>query len=513
MISEKFLDLILELYFCNKPSTDVNIQIVKNDLIMILGNIEKKNEVPELLIPKFNLIKYMVVEFDVENKSADVFADEISNNVEFSQFTSHISFLLNQDINITRVQEILAQITYKKESIIIEDEKKTMEAFLDKYENNLFKSTSDMISNFETMISEIYTRTLLKKRYTDMTNDVSEFDFYGEENVENAFDIMEKRTKATSKIVTQNTIFDKKILRGGFENGRIYIFAGQPGSGKSLFLARYLSGALNSASNQEGLYMYYTLENFIDETLERVSKIMSGMIDDRYDLNDKENLKSLVKTFTSNMSKHGKVFNLKFLPSPQSTVNDIMIHIEETMAKTKKKPRMIVVDYLDLLSSINKTDIYRLELGYITMELKLLAIKYDCPVVTVTQFNSGGYRKGIPSLDSITESKKKIEHADFVAFLIRLQNKIDPNNEYLNRVIISTKKNRNGPLKDISYKVDYQKFIMKEESSSPSYSQILNNYQNNHQYPGYTNTPQNYPPSQGLNSSNLRVNPMNNIFD
>jgi replicative DNA helicase len=41
----------------------------------------------------------------------------------------------------------------------------------------------------------------------------------------------------------------------------------------------------------------------------------------------------------------------------------------------------LYVDYLDLLKTDTKYDLYRMELGYITLSLKTLAVEYNIPVL------------------------------------------------------------------------------------------------------------------------------------
>ena len=61
-------------------------------------------------------------------------------------------------------------------------------------------------------------------------------------------------------------------------------------------------------------------------------------------------------------------------------------------------------------------DAYRLELGDITMDLKVMAVLTRCPVLTVTQLTRNSYNlKEQMTLANIGESMKKVDNADFVA--------------------------------------------------------------------------------------------------
>jgi len=82
----------------------------------------------------------------------------------------------------------------------------------------------------------------------------------------------------------------------------------------------------------------------------------------------------------------------------------------------------LYVDYLDLLKTDTKYDMYRLELGHITLSLKTLAVQYNIPVITGSQLGRRVYSIQASqelNLDQMSESIKKVEHADFVALFAK----------------------------------------------------------------------------------------------
>jgi len=115
----------------------------------------------------------------------------------------------------------------------------------------------------------------------------------------------------------------------------------------------------------------------------------------------------------------------------------------------------LYVDYLDLLRTDIKFDIYRLELGQVTLALKTLAVQYNIPVITGTQLGRPAYKINESKelgVDMISESIKKVEHADFVGLLAK-----DPFDDTLVHGKIG--KNRSGKSNlSIDFKVDFTRF-------------------------------------------------------
>ncbi|MCK9556336.1 hypothetical protein M0R36_11100, partial [bacterium] len=357
-------------------------------------------------------------------------------------------------------KSVLEMLQVKKEGIIIEEDKHLLVDFLDKFESGDFTGGDEMIKTYENLISKIYIRTLLKKRYDDKVN-TSEFVLENEDSYDECLKLIEKNNDPKSKIKTGFQNFDKNILKGGLENGRIYIFGGTPGVGKSIALLNFLCGAAFNEENGDGLYFYFTLENFIGESLERTIRMLPY-----YDkASSGEVINGDAKNMFKYLEKSNKKIVMKYLLPYSSNINDAMIYMDEMISKTGLKAKMAVFDYLDLFASVNKTEMYRLELGHITMEQKMVGIKYGIPSLTATQLNSEGYNSKTPGLGSVTESRKKAEHADFIGLLqADMADNIIGNNLY--NLTMHIKKNRNGPLGCANFNIDYSKMLIKESGIS-----------------------------------------------
>lgn len=196
---------------------------------------------------------------------------------------------------------------------------------------------------------------------------------------------------------------------------------------------------------------------------------------------------TLLSTITGN-----NMIKIKFFSANETNVNNIIVDIDKTLLKyPDKKVGAIYIDYLDLLRSSQPSDMYRIELGYVTSDLKKLAKKMKCPVVTATQLNGSGYdEKGNPGLGAVTESKKKVEHTDFYANITVDNDATDTiytsaanvvnNDKPIRFWKIYVSKNRSGSLGTFSGAVFYpqMKFYSMSDDYNPSNENNINDIKN-----------------------------------
>jgi len=157
---------------------------------------------------------------------------------------------------------------------------------------------------------------------------------------------------------------------------------------------------------------------------------------------------------------------------------DIMMELDNVISQYgKDKIRGLYIDYLDLLRTDIKFDLYRIELGFITLSLKTLAVQYNIPVISVTQLGRGVYNVQASkdlNLDLMSESIKKVEHSDFVALLSK-----DPVDE--NIVHMKIGKNRSGKANIIiDFKVDFKTYRFLNGIKTSGNKKNVSSYTNEH---------------------------------
>jgi replicative DNA helicase len=120
--------------------------------------------------------------------------------------------------------------------------------------------------------------------------------------------------------------------------------------------------------------------------------------------------------------------------------------------------RLVVIDYLQLMSSGKKVESRQQEVSEFSRALKLLAKELEVPVIAISQLNRGPEQRTDkrPQMSDLRESGSIEQDADVVILLHR--DKSEPEREGEADVIVA--KHRNGPTKDIvlAFQGHYSRF-------------------------------------------------------
>jgi archaellum biogenesis ATPase FlaH len=200
---------------------------------------------------------------------------------------------------------------------------------------------------------------------------------------------------------------DEKLY-GGLNKGEITIFAGQSGSGKSLFLQNL---SVNWAC--EGMHVVYL-------SLELNEKLSSMRIDAMhtgYETREvMRNIDQVAMMVRASQMKSKGSLQIKQLPNG-CTANDIRAFIKEYEIKTGIKVDAILVDYLDLMMPISvkiSAENLFVKDKFITEELRNLAVELDVVAVSASQLNRGSYEQVEFDPSHIAGGISKINTADNV---------------------------------------------------------------------------------------------------
>ena len=130
--------------------------------------------------------------------------------------------------------------------------------------------------------------------------------------------------------------------------------------------------------------------------------------------------------------------------------------------KAEKGLDLILIDYLQLMSSPEKSDNRQGEISAISRNLKLLAREMDCPVVALSQLSRAPEQRPDhhPNLADLRESGAIEQDADVVMFLYRDDYYNKENSEKPGVCEINIAKNRSGPTKtvELTWVSRYTKF-------------------------------------------------------
>ena len=130
--------------------------------------------------------------------------------------------------------------------------------------------------------------------------------------------------------------------------------------------------------------------------------------------------------------------------SPNLTMMEI--RAKARRLKQRNDLRMIVVDYLQLMSSPKKTESRQQEVSEISRNLKLLAKELDVPVVAISQLNRGSEQRADkkPQMSDLRESGAIEQDADMIILLHR-EDAFDKESPRAGEADLIVAKHRNGP--------------------------------------------------------------------
>jgi replicative DNA helicase len=146
------------------------------------------------------------------------------------------------------------------------------------------------------------------------------------------------------------------------------------------------------------------------------------------------------------------------------SANLTMMEIRSKARRLKQKHdlQMIVVDYLQLMSSGKRVESRQQEVSEFSRQLKLLAKELDVPLVAISQLNRGPESRTDkrPQLADLRESGSLEQDADMVMLLYRPDSQ-DKDDERAGEADIILAKHRGGPIDtvQVAHQLHYSKFV------------------------------------------------------
>ena len=196
------------------------------------------------------------------------------------------------------------------------------------------------------------------------------------------------------------------LLQGGLGNGDFGLIFGNPGGGKSWSLVALGGFAVRLGFN----VVHYTLE------------LGEAYVGRRYDAFFS---KIPVDKITQNRSKIEEIVPelpgeliIKEFPTGKATINTVESHIKK-ISDLGVKPDLVIIDYVDLLSTRKRTTDRKGEIDDIYISTKGLARELNIPIWSVSQVNRAGAKDDIVEGDKAAGSYDKIMITDVCISLSR----------------------------------------------------------------------------------------------
>jgi len=197
-----------------------------------------------------------------------------------------------------------------------------------------------------------------------------------------------------------------ELIQGGLGNGDLGLIFGNPGGGKSWCLVALGGHAVKMGFN----VIHYTLELSESYTGRRYDAFFTGTSVDQL-----ENHKDEVEALTADLP--GELI-IREYPMGKTTINTIESHIKKVI-DLGIQPDLILIDYIDLLSTRKRNVDRKGEIDDIYTSTKGLARELNIPIWSVSQVNRAGAKDDIIEGDKAAGSYDKMMITDLSLSLSR----------------------------------------------------------------------------------------------
>jgi predicted ATP-dependent serine protease len=197
-----------------------------------------------------------------------------------------------------------------------------------------------------------------------------------------------------------------ELIQGGLGNGDLGLIFGNPGGGKSWTLVALGGHAVKMGYN----VIHYTLELSESYTGRRYDAFFTGTSVDQL-----ENHKAEVEALTADLP--GELI-IREYPMGKTTINTIESHIKKVI-DLGIQPDLILIDYIDLLSTRKRNVDRKGEIDDIYTSTKGLARELNIPIWSVSQVNRAGAKDDIIEGDKAAGSYDKMMITDLSLSLSR----------------------------------------------------------------------------------------------
>ncbi|PID56813.1 MAG: replicative DNA helicase [Ignavibacteriae bacterium] len=294
----------------------------------------------------------------------------------------------------------------------------------------------DLLDAAESKIFEI-TEAGLKESYKSMDRAVRE----AIEHIEAI------HSKNMSSFSVPTGFYELDDMLGGFQKSDLIIVAARPSMGKTAFA---LSAARNSAVDHKVPIAIFSLEM---ATIQLVTRLICAEAKINAHNVRTGNFRAEDGPRISRTAHKLSQAPIYIDDSPGQTV--LEIRAKARRLKAEKNIGLVIIDYLQLMSSSTRMDSREREISTISRSLKALAKELNVPVIALSQLNRAVESRNDkrPQLSDLRESGSIEQDADVVIFLNRpeyygiTQFADGESTEGISEIIVG--KQRNGPTGDV----------------------------------------------------------------
>ncbi len=243
-------------------------------------------------------------------------------------------------------------------------------------------------------------------------------------------------------------IRDLDRLLGGLQDGRLYVVAGRPSTGKSLLA---LQLARHAAMHERQRVLFASLEMSDAETAQRHLAAETGVDPERLHLG-----KVKPDDWPALLKGAAEATGVPFHLLDDGDVSLFKLRAQARQIAVRYGDlRLIVVDYLQLMRAEKPSGSRVEDVSGFSRGLKRLAREIKCPVIAVAQLSRAVEQRPDkrPVLSDLRESGQVEADADCVMMLYR-DDYYDPDSERPGEMDIIVRKNRQGRLGVVTTRID-----------------------------------------------------------
>ncbi len=247
---------------------------------------------------------------------------------------------------------------------------------------------------------------------------------------------------------------DLDELTNGFHGGQMIIVAARPAMGKSTLALDFCRAASihnNLAS------VFFSLEMTRAEIAMRLLSAEA-----KIPLNHIRNGNMTDEDWDKMARKMGDVSAAPMFIDDSPNMTMMEIRSKARRLKQKHDLKLIVIDYMQLMSSGKKVESRQLEVSEFSRQIKLLAKEIDCPVIALSQLNRGPEQRADkkPMAADLRESGSLEQDADMIILLHR-EDVYEKESTRPGEADLIVAKHRNGPTRDITvaFQGHYSRFV------------------------------------------------------
>lgn len=278
------------------------------------------------------------------------------------------------------------------------------------------------------------------------------------------YDRIEQLAGRAEEIVGVPTGFiDLDKLLSGLQPSDLLIVAGRPGSGKTAFM---LSAAKNAAQKYKKHVAIFSLEMSSEQLVQRMIAQETGIDSQRLRSGKLEDEEWPLFSHAIEVLHNTVIFldDTPALTPIQLRTKCRRLHLEHQLD-------LILVDYLQLMSSGARSENRVQEVSYISRNLKVLARELNVPVLAAAQLSRAIEQRADkePILSDLRESGSLEQDADIVMFIHRPE-QFEKDTLKQNIAQIKVAKHRNGPTGTIE--LIFRSQIAKFENAATHYTDL-----------------------------------------